>query len=185
MKKEHSLRVVELYKKEHKRLFAFIRSKISSIEESEDLLQTVYLQLLGNVNVFETIDNLTGWIYTLAKNKIIDWYRRRKPDMISLDESVENGMSFDDLLAEELPDLREETGCDIVYLSIMDSIDMLPDRQKFVFTQQVFEGKTYRELARETGESQNTLIARKRYALSFLRNQLKEIKHLLNESRGK
>ena len=175
------MRVEEVFKKEHSRLVAFIRSKISSIEESEDLLQTVYLQLLGNINVLESIDNLTGWLYTITKNKIIDWYRRRKPEMISLDEPVENGMDFEALLAEELPDLAAETDRHFVYLAITDSIDMLPDKQKYVFIQQVIEGKTFQELARETGESVNTLITRKRYALFFLRNQLKEIKNLLNE----
>ena len=184
MTKEHSLKVVEVYKKEHNRLLTFIRSKISSIEESEDLLQTVYLQLMGNINVFESINNLTGWLYTVTKNKIIDWYRRRKHETISLNEPADNGISLEDILAEEIPDITEEADRDLVYLAIMDCIDMLPEKQKYVFIQQVIEGKTFKELAQETGESQNTLIARKCYALFFLRNQLKQIKHLLNESRG-
>ena len=180
MTEEQSKKIKEIIKAEHRRLFAFIRSKISQLEESEDLLQDVYLQLLGNLNVLDSIDNLTGWLYTVAKNKIIDWYRRRKLKTISLDTPVENGIQFEDILAEELPDSMEASDRDIVYQAIIANIDLLPEKQKFVFIQQVINGRTFRELAEETGESLNTLIARKRYAVLFLQSQLKEIKQLIN-----
>lgn len=168
-------------KGEHQRLLAFVRSKISSLEESEDLLQDVYLQLLGTANVLESIDNLTGWLYTVTRNKIVDWYRRRKPETVSLAEPLENGLRFADVLAAELPDSIDESVRDLVLETILERIDLLPEKQKFVFIQQVIHDRTFRELAAETGESQNTLIARKRYAVQFLRRQLQEIKQLLNE----
>lgn len=181
MTKTQSKRLKEILTLEHQRLLAFVRSKISSLEESEDLLQEVYLQLAGSLNVLDSIDNLTGWLYTATRNKIIDWYRRRKPEKVSLEEPLENGLRFEDILADGLPDSIDDSVRDLVLETIMDRIDSLPEKQKFVFVQQVIYGKTFRELAAETGESQNTLIARKRYAIQFLQSQLKEIKQLLNE----
>ena len=154
---------------------------MSSFEDSEDLLQDVYVQLVGNINVLDSIDNLTGWLYTVAKNKIIDWYRKRKIKTVSFDQPGGNGISFEDVLVEELSDPMDDSVRKSVYHSIMESVDSLPEKQKYVFTQQVIEGRTFQELATETGEPLNTLIARKRYAIGFLRNRLKEIKKQLNE----
>ena len=176
-------RLKEIFKAENRKLLAFIRSRIASLEESEDLLQEVYLQLLGNINVLETIDNLTGWLYTVARNRIVDWYRRRRLDTVSLDRPLENGIRFEDVLAEELPDSMDDSTREFVYQAIIESINRLPEKQKYVFIQQVIEGRTFRELSRETGEPQNTLIARKRYAILQLRNELKEIVEMLNEKK--
>jgi len=174
-------RLKEIFKTENRRLLGYIRTRIASLEESEDLLQEVYLQLLGNLNVLESIDNLTGWLYTVARNRIVDWYRRRRLDTVSLDRPLENGIRFEDVLAEELPDSMDDSTRDLVYRAIIGSIDRLPVKQKYVFIQQVIEGRTFRELSRETGEPLNTLIARKRYAILQLRNELKEIAGMLNE----
>lgn len=139
------------------------------------------MQLMGNLNALETIDNLTGWIYTVAKNKIIDRYRRRKLATVSLDEPIENGSRFENVLAAELPDSRDDSDRELIYRAIIDQIEMLPEKQKYVFIQNVIEERTFQELAIETGESINTLLARKRYAVQFLQRELSEIKKLLNE----
>ncbi len=179
MMNEQKNRVAKSFAAEHRGLFAFIRSKIRSLEESEDLLQEVYSQALSSLNVLEAVDNLTGWLYTVAKNKIIDWYRKKRFPTVSIDESLENGFSFTDFLAEEIPDMLDDETREFVFQSIMDAIDDLPEKQRYVFIQQVVEGKTFRELAEETDESINTLIARKRYAVRSLQVSLKEIKKLL------
>lgn len=181
MTQGQSKRAKEIIRSEHNRLLAFVRSKMSSLEDSEDLLQDVYVQLIGNLNVLDSIDNLTGWLYTVAKNKIIDWYRLRKIKTVSLDKPIMNGIRFEDVLSEAFSDPMKDSVRGSVYQSIMESIDLLPEKQKFVFIQQVIEGRTFQELASETGEPLNTLIARKRYAIGFLRNRLKEIKKQLNE----
>jgi len=129
--------------------------------------------------VLEAVDNLTGWLYTVTKNKIIDWYRKKRLPTVSIDEPAKNGLQFKDMLAEEIPDQFAEETRQFVLQSIMEAIDELPDKQKFVFIQQVIEGKTFRELAVQTGESINTLIARKRYAVEFLQSRLLKIKKLL------
>lgn len=181
MVNEQINRVEKSFEVEQSGLFSFIRSKIRSLEESEDLLQDVYVQALSSLNVLEAVDNLTGWLYTVAKNKIIDWYRKKRLPTVSIDEPLENGFSFKDFLAEEIPDAIDEATLKIVHQAILDAIDALPAKQKYVFIQQVIEGKTFRELAKDTGESLNTLIARKRYAIQFLQTRLKKIRKLLNE----
>jgi RNA polymerase sigma factor (sigma-70 family) len=179
MVNEQIHRVEKSFKAEHPGLFAFIRSRIRSLEEAEDLLQDVYFQALRSLNVLEAVDNLTGWLYTVAKNKIIDWYRKKRLSTISVDEPLENGFSFKEFLVEEVPEAMDEETREFVFQSIMEAIDELPEKQRYVFIQQVMEGKTFRELAEETGESINTMIARKRYAVQFLHSRLHEIKKLL------
>ncbi|MDZ7401785.1 MAG: RNA polymerase sigma factor [candidate division KSB1 bacterium] len=169
-------RVDKSFEAEQRSLFAFIRSKIRSIEESEDLLQEVFFQALSSLNALEAVDNLTGWLYTVAKNKIIDWYRKKRLPTVSIDEPMANGFSFQDFLTEEIPDGLDEETRELVLQSIMEAIEELPEKQRYVFIQQVVEGKTFRELAEETGDSINTLIARKRYAVQFLKNRLARLK---------
>jgi RNA polymerase sigma factor (sigma-70 family) len=176
MVNEQIHRVEKSFEAEHSGLFAFIRSKIRSLEEAEDLLQDVYFQALSSLNVLEAVDNLTGWLYTVAKNKIIDWYRKKRLSTVSVDEPLENGFSFKDFLAEEVPETMDDETHELVVQSIMEAIDELPEKQRYVLIQQVMEGKTFRELSEETGESINTMIARKRYAIQFLKNRLTKLK---------
>jgi len=182
MVKEQKHRVQKSFEAERGGLFAFIRSKIDSLEEAEDLVQEVFVQALSHLNVLEAVDNLTGWLYTVAKNKVIDWYRKKRLPTVPIDEPDENGIRFGDMLAAEIPDTIDEETRGFVYQSVIDAIEQLPEKQRYVFIQQVIEGKTFRELSEETGEPLNTLIARKRYAIRFLQERLKEIKHLLSIS---
>lgn len=179
MKNEQQNRIEKSFEAHHSNLFTYIRSRIRSLEEAEDVLQEVYVQALGSLNVLDAVDNLTGWLYTVAKHKIIDWYRKKRLPTVSIDEADKNGIQFKDMLAEEIPDQLDENTRQFVLQSIMDAIDELPDKQKYVFIQQVIEGKTFRELAAQVGESINTLIARKRYAVEFLRSRLTEIRKLI------
>jgi RNA polymerase sigma factor (sigma-70 family) len=178
---EQQNRLQRGFEAEHTGLLAFIRSRIRSLEESEDLLQDVFVQAMGSLNVLENVDNLTGWLYTVTKNKIIDWYRRRKLPVISIEESQENGVHFADILANEMPEALDDETRELIIREMTSAIDELPEKQRFVFIQQVVEDRTFRDLAQETGESINTLLARKRYALQFLQGRLREIKELLYE----
>ncbi len=173
MSRETTQKLGEFFRAEHQNLRAFVRSRIASLEESDDLLQDVYVQLLGNLNVLDSIDNLTGWVYTVVRNRVIDWYRKRKPDTISLDEPIDEGIRFEDVLTEEIPADLDPVEREAILESIMASIDQLPENQKYIFIEQVINGRTFKELSIETGEPLNTLIARKRYAVLFLRERLK------------
>jgi RNA polymerase sigma factor (sigma-70 family) len=177
MTKEQTNRLKQIFETENHRLTVYIQSKLDSIDDSEDLLQDVYLQLLGNMNVLDTIDNITGWLYTVVKNKIIDRYRRKKFATIALDSSIDSDFNLQDLFAEQFPDTADEFEREQLVERLMQSIEELPEKQRYVFVEQVLNDKTFRELAEETGESMNTLLARKRYAVSFLRKQLQDYTH--------
>ncbi|MFZ5517424.1 MAG: RNA polymerase sigma factor [Candidatus Zhuqueibacterota bacterium] len=182
MRIEQEHRIRQSFEAEHAILFAFIRSKIRSVEESEDLLQDVYVQAMSSLNVLESIDNLAGWLFTVARNKIIDWYRKRRLPTVSLDAPAENGLRFQDVLAEQFPEDLDDDSRDFLVNAIWAAVDELPEKQRFVFIQQVVEGRTFRELAEQTGESVNTLLARKRYAVQFLQSKLIQIRKTMLET---
>ena len=160
-------------------LLAFVRSKIHSWEDSEDLVQEVFIQALSNLNVLEAVDNLTGWLYTVAKNKIIDRYRKKHLPTRPIEATDENGIRFSDILAAEIPDTLDEKTREFIYRAMTKAVEELPEKQQFVFIEQVIKGRTFRELAETSKEPLNTLIARKRYAVRFLRARLREIRELL------
>ena len=144
-------------------------------------MQDVYLQAINNLNVFEQIDNITGWLFTIARNKIIDRYRKKQIATIPFETNSDENLNLDELLMQEIDSSWDEETQELVNEAIMAAIDNLPENQKYVFVQQVIEEKTFKELSEETGESINTLLARKRYAVQTLRKELKDIKKIIDE----
>jgi RNA polymerase sigma factor (sigma-70 family) len=173
-------RLERTYKRERGRLLAFIRSRVPRNEDAEDILQDVFTQAMQNLSVTEPIDNLLAWLYTVARNRIVDLYRRRRPT-VSIHAKDEESGSLEDLLQDSGLDLEQEVVRQEVLEALMESLDELPPEQRELFLQQAVEGKTFRELAEESGTSINTLLARKRYAVLALRRRLGEIKEVLDE----
>lgn len=172
--------IEDTFKNERQRMLDFIKSKVRSLEESEDILQEVFFQAVKSVNSLQTIDNLIGWLYKIATNKVIDWYRKGKLNTISIDENNEDLSLVDMLESQDL--LPEDENLRVLIAdTIIESIDELPEKQKYVFVRQAIEGISFKEISNETGISINTLLARKQYAIKFLRQRLKEIKNLINE----
>jgi len=170
-----------VFRQHQPRLLGYVRSKMQSLEEAEDLVQDVYLQAMSSLNVLDAVDNLAGWLFTAARNKVIDWYRRKKTPMLSFERDGETG-DLRDLLEQADEAVFNEDTRQLVLEVMIDAIETLPEKQKFVFIENVVQGRTFRELAQESGESINTLLARKRYAVKFLRHRLKDMKSLLNET---
>jgi RNA polymerase sigma factor (sigma-70 family) len=181
MTQEQQTYLEQNYRAHESRLLGFIKSKISSAEESEDLLQDVFLQVMNNLNVFERIDNISGWLFTVARNKIIDRYRKKHLETIPLETNSNDDMNLAELLIQETESYWDEETQQLMNEAIMTAIDNLPDNQKYIFVQQVIEERTFRELSEETGESINTLLARKRYAVQTLRKELSELKQIIDE----
>ncbi|MBD3385585.1 sigma-70 family RNA polymerase sigma factor, partial [candidate division KSB1 bacterium] len=152
--------------------------RIASPEDAEDILQDVYLQAMKHINALDAIDNLSGWLFRIARNKIIDRYRSKKT-VISMDADDENGRSLHELLNLETDETLDEDTRDFVMQAIQEGIDELPQAQKSVFIAQVIEGKTFRQISEESGESINTLLARKRYAVQFLQKRLKFLAEII------
>jgi RNA polymerase sigma factor (sigma-70 family) len=173
-------RLERTYRRERPRLLAFIRSRVSRPEDAEDLLQEVFAQAVESLSATEPVDNLLAWLYTVTRNRIVDLYRRRRP-ALSLQTREEEGPALEELIRDSGIDLDRELVRQEVLEALVDSLEELPPEQREVFLQQAVEGTTFREIAEETGVSINTLTARKRYAVRFLRHRLQEIKQLVDE----
>ncbi len=174
-----SKKVRELYSRKREPLLGFIRSRISNVAEAEDILQDVFHQALLNQNIFETLENGAGWLFTVARNRITDWYRRKENSSISL--SADQGPDgWEDIVVESGIQVEDEFEKKLVGEAILQAVEELPAEQKEVFIKNTLYGITFREMAEESGVSINTLLARKRYAMEYLRGCLGEIKEIMN-----
>ena len=175
-----------VYRKNRSRLLQFIRNRIPGEEEAKDILQDVFYQLVSIADDIRNINNVTSWLYTVARNKIIDRSRKKKPDLFS-DKLIRTSTNEDvDVLMLEdiLPAYSTDPEDEMMNSFILDAIDgalmELPDEQREVFVLHEFENMTFREIGELTGESLNTLISRKHYAVLYLRENLQDLYNQLN-----
>lgn len=156
-----------------KGLFSFIRGRVKTEEDAEDILQDVWYQLSNVVDVDE-IEQMSGWLFKVARNKIIDRYRKKLPDSLDDMEFENEDGDFD--LGEIL--LADDDDPETVYMKelfwqeLFVALDELPENQRQVFVWNELEDKTLQQIADETGEKLKTIISRKGYATKFLRSRL-------------
>lgn len=147
-----------------------------SREDAEDILQDVFYQLVTSYSVTEPIEKLTAWLFTVARNKIIDWYRKQKPAALTSDADEEGApFTLEDILFDPTEDPDEVYARSVVWTELADALDELPEAQRSVFVMHELEGRSFKEIAKMTGEPINTLLSRKRYAVLFLREKLQEL----------
>jgi RNA polymerase sigma factor (sigma-70 family) len=172
-------RLEKVYRSERSSLLGFIRSRTGTLEEAEDLLQDVFFQAIRAASVTDPIENVVGWLYTIARNKIIDRYRRKK-NTVSLQQERED-VTLEDLLADSGMDIEKELIRRAVMDALIEALEELPAEQRDAFVEQAIDGKTFREISEDSGVPLNTLIARKRYAVQFLRKRLHDLKEIVDE----
>ncbi|NOT76858.1 MAG: RNA polymerase sigma factor [Cyclobacteriaceae bacterium] len=169
----------ETFRKERGKLLSFIRGKVSSSEEAEDIMQDVFYQFVAGFESIESLDRVTSWLYSVARNKIIDRYRRdaarpKKTDFEGMIGNKDEPLT----LQEILPDLDNTPEQALLREAIWDEItlalDELPTDQREIFIQNEMEERSFREISEETGVSINTLLSRKRYAILALRKRLQK-----------
>ncbi|MEO8470731.1 MAG: RNA polymerase sigma factor [Chryseolinea sp.] len=171
----------QTFLKEKDRLLGFIRNRVSSIEEAEDILQDVFYQFVAGYDTIESLDRVTSWLFSVARNKIIDRYRRDSARPQKADIGLQSGMDDDAplTLQDILPDLgntpEDAYLKDMIWEAIMDALDELPAEQRQIFVLNEIEERSFREIAEETGVSINTLLSRKRYAILALRKKLQKV----------
>jgi len=158
---------------ERNRLLGFIRKRVRTEEDAEDILQDVFYQFLASYSVTEPIEKLTAWLFTAARNKIIDWYRKRKH--VSLPAGEDGPINLEDILYDPTQNPDEVFNRSLVWTELAGALDELPDEQREVFVMHELEGKSFKEIAEITGEPVNTLLSRKRYAVLRLRDRLQEL----------
>lgn len=171
----------QTFLKEKDRLLGFIRNRVSSIEEAEDIMQDVFYQFVAGYETIESLDRVTSWLFSVARNKIIDRYRRDSARPQRTDIGLQTGMDDDAplTLQDILPDLgntpEDSYLRDLIWDAIMDALDELPAEQREIFVLNEIEERSFREIAEESGVSINTLLSRKRYAIIALRKKLQRL----------
>jgi RNA polymerase sigma factor (sigma-70 family) len=164
---------------ERPKLLGFIRRRVASDDDAEDILQDVFYQLAAGYDVSEPIEQISAWLYRVARNRIIDWYRKKSHAALPLDRqrrgdegSAEAERDESALLIEPSPGPDDQLASLEFFSALEEALDELPEAQRNVFVWNELEGLTFREIAEQTGESINTLLSRKRYAVLFLRERL-------------
>ena len=175
---EQDQRISEVVKREQSRLGNFIRQRVPDTRDAEDILQEVFYELVEANRLLMPIDHVTGWLFRVARNRIIDLFRKKKPESFS-DAAVE-GDDGELLLLEDLlpsPDAGPEAlyARSVLLAELELALDELPEEQREVFVAHELEGRSFKEIAADTGVSVNTLLSRKRYAVLHLRRQLQSI----------
>ncbi len=174
---EQDRRITEAVKQERSRLRNFIRRRVPDPRDAEDILQDVFSALIEANRLLMPIDHLTGWLYRVARNRITDLFRKKRPE--SLNEAVSAGedesLTLEDLLPS--PDAGPEAlyARSVLLEELEDALDELPDEQREVFVGHEIEGRSFKEMSAETGVSVNTLLSRKRYAVLHLRERLQSM----------
>jgi RNA polymerase sigma factor (sigma-70 family) len=177
MAREQDVQISEVIEREQSRLRSFIRRRVPDPRDAEDILQDVFYRLVEANRLLMPIDHITGWLFRVARNRITDLFRKKRPEQWS-----ETAVADDDellQLEELLP--STEAGPDAIYarhvlLEALElALDELPAEQRDVFVAHELDGRSFKEISEETGVSVNTLLSRKRYAMLRLRERLRPI----------
>ena len=152
-------------------LLSFIKRKVRDQAEAEDIYQDVLEEFLESVDLGKAIESVSAWLVTVAQNKILDRFRRKKTQNDYRDSKLMETSS----LSESIDRPDEEWSRKWIREQIIEALELLPAEQREVFIQHELEGKSFEEIADESGIPINTLLSRKRYAVIFLRGYLKEV----------
>jgi RNA polymerase sigma factor (sigma-70 family) len=174
---EQDRRISDVVKRERSRLLNFIRRRVADPGDAEDIVQDVFSELVEANRMLMPIEHVTGWLFRVARNRIIDLFRRRKPESFSENEIADDddALHFEDLLPS--PDAGPEALYlrQVLFDELARAVGDLPEEQRVVFVAHEIEGRSFKQIAAETGVSINTLLSRKRYAVLRLRARLQDI----------
>ena len=180
---EQDQQISEVVNREQSRLRNFIRQRVPDPRDAEDILQDVLYKLVEANRLLMPIEHVTGWLFRVARNRIIDLFRKKMPQSFSdtvvthsdNDDADNELLHFEDLLPS--PDAGPEAiyARNVLLEELELALDELPEEQREVFVAHELEGRSFKEMAAETGVSVNTLLSRKRYAVLYLRERLQTI----------
>lgn len=182
MTQERNFSIAETVQQFGKKLFGFIRGKVKTTEEAEDILQDVWYQF-NRLSNLDELENVSAWLYRVAQNRVTDNYRKKKTENLEdfTYENDENEISFKEILlldenaSPELAMFKEE-----FWNQLMDALEDLPESQREVFLLNEIEDFTLQEIADQKGENLKTIISRKGYAVKHLRKKLHNLYKEIN-----
>ena len=178
IQQESKMNIPEIVKKYGDRLRGFIRKRVRSVEDAEDIFQEVFYQLTESERLMKPVDQVAAWLYTVARNRITDSYRKKKAEPLpefSNDEDDEFMNDLGSLLFDNGNTPETEYLRSMVWTELDKALAELPDEQRDVFVMNELEGIPFKDIAELTGDSVNTLISRKRYAVLYLREHLQDL----------
>jgi len=175
---EQDQRISDVVIREQSRLRNFIRRRVPDPRDAEDILQDVFCELVEANRLLMPIDHVTGWLFRVARNRIIDFFRKKRPESFSDNAIVDDDdelLRLEDLLPS--PDGGPEAlyARNVLLDELELAIDELPADQRDAFVAHELEGRSFKQMAAESGVSVNTLLSRKRYAVLHLRERLQKI----------
>jgi RNA polymerase sigma factor (sigma-70 family) len=170
--------ISEVVEREQSRLRNFIRRRVSDPRDAEDIVQEVFYELVEANRLLMPIEHVTGWLFRVARNRITDLFRKKKPESFS-DAAVEDEdgelLQIEDLLPSPEDGPEALYARNVLLEELELALDDLPDEQREVFVAHELEGRSFKEMSAESGVSVNTLLSRKRYAVLHLRGRLQAI----------
>jgi RNA polymerase sigma factor (sigma-70 family) len=184
-------RISEVVHREQSRLRNFIRRRVPNASDAEDILQDVFFELVEANRLLMPIEHVTGWLFRVARNRITDLFRKKKPDAFGDvpgpgggDDEPER-LRFEDLVPspDDGPDAALARTMLMEELAL--ALDELPDDQREVFVQHELEGRSFKEISAQSGVSVNTLLSRKHYAVLHLRERLRDAYDELTKTRNR
>jgi len=175
---ERDRQISEIIAEERSRLRNFIRRRVPDPRDAEDILQEVFYELVEANRLLMPIQHVTGWLFRVARNRITDLFRKKKPESFSdaaVADEDDEVLQLEDLLPS--PDAGPEAlyARNVLLDALELAIDELPEEQREVFVAHELEGRSFKEMAAATGVRVNTLLSRKRYAVLHLRERLQDI----------
>jgi RNA polymerase sigma factor (sigma-70 family) len=182
---EQNQLISEAMERDEPRLRSFIRKRVADSGEAEDILQDVFYELVEAYRLMKPVEQVTAWLFRVARNRIIDVFRKTKPGSLNEPVSAEEGDTLEDLLPS--PDAGPEAAYarGLLLEALEDALEELPAEQRDVFVAHELFGRSFKEISAETGISVNTLLSRKRYAVLHLRGTLQSIYDTIYDTIGK
>jgi RNA polymerase sigma factor (sigma-70 family) len=178
MTHEQDRQISEAVEQQRSRLRGFISRRVADPSDVEDILQEVFFELVEAYRLMKPVETAGAWLFRVARNRIIDRFRKKRPEPLA-DLNVESEEGEMLSLEEFLP--SSDAGPEAAYAravlmeELENALEELPEQQRRVFIEHEIEGRSFKELAAETGVSVNTLLSRKRYAVLHLRERLQSV----------
>jgi RNA polymerase sigma factor (sigma-70 family) len=167
--------ISQALERDEPRLRSFIHKHVADTSEAEDILQDVFYELIETYRLMRPVEHVTAWLFRVARNRMVDFFRRRKPSSLNNPVAEEDGDTLEDLLPSADAGPEAAYARNLLLDELEEALEELPEAQRQVFIAHEVLGQSFKEISAETGLSVNTLLSRKHYAVLHLRQRLQSI----------